>query len=982
MDLHERFLAEQFSQEVTRQQVLHGSSAGVSPLDRTTFELPLRREHLNALGLSEGSVLYGTLLVPQDPERNPLSDGDEATSYQRLALPPFATLVASAVPPPAWERGLRICFSTTASGHGRMARLLRCLRKAGLYVRHLYAVSGLDSDKHAIVTPDCKLRALNTEGQRTPSQPTVVVTVEYPLEKPDEDRPIITAVHEYMKEWSAEPADYEKSLGAKIKLVKTLDAVIKAGDREASGEESPADDMDTGASFRIEWLSPLQTLRTLSACTRATETAGQAATKLRIRRSSDDPDNLCLGLAPWRRLLDPAARMSIEDSASPGPANLCAVVTVDTEERTLTAHLVPVQRYAIAQFEITHPAGRLQDLWKEWIFNEIANHEGTLLQTFSQGRLDERWARELIVCYFKFVAISTKPPTESEPAGARITPDIDRIRDIATCVRSLQAFTRHGAGGWLLADCDPYHSHSPSDALGKLNEQLTNERDFRKSDLMPPGPNSEPRLQRKDSTLRDVKLWYRWPYRSSPAYQRKFIRSKFNFTRPLTIQRWDSYYPSGSDRQARSRMRLVNRLVHLMLDQPNAERSALLLGAHRSGKTSVLNMALEKLNRPELREDLAHDLGDEKLVDAWKKKQVLGIPVNATVTPPHLLMVTIIRELRRVKNDETHPACRVAKHCYKGIKSAFKSVFGTDVSVKLASEALFPGISVSLTAPDTPPTDPVEQIRRRELKATWNSEEGRAAFLRDSMEVLRRTATKLGKETTLVIALDEVSATAAWGNSIAYPVWRNMIESKDFESVRWLLTSTRPLTEATDYSPLGNAVREFSMRPLSEYEADCLISNFDLLDPDDASSSGEFDRERNVPLVVTYEAREYLKWLTGRFPYFLQVVCAHVYERTVAYHIPVISQSLLRHIIRLKVIPELSDFFTTQRRLLSEALLDRIAAAVADTEDPLKHRMLLLSDVSATERRELQLAGLGWREGTCIVVPLFAHWLWAEMQRS
>ena len=218
---------------------------------------------------------------------------------------------------------------------------------------------------------------------------------------------------------------------------------------------------------------------------------------------------------------------------------------------------------------------------------------------------------------------------------------------------------------------------------------------------------------------------------------------------------------------------------------------------------------------------------------------------------------------------------------------------------------------------------------------------------------------------------------SAWGNALAYPVWRNMIESEDFRNVRWLLTSSRPLTEATDYSPLGNAVREFSMRPLSDDEADLLISNFDR--DDDKPGNKKSNR---VPLVVTYEAREYLKWVTGRFPYFMQVVCAHVYERTVAYHIPVISHPLLRHIIRLKVIPELSDFFVTQQRHLSESLRSRVLAGIAESEDPLKDREMEVEGVSSIERRELQLSGLGWTEGPCVVVPLFAHWLWAATDRS
>lgn len=957
MHTNEYFLSEHLSDRLDRQTILHGSAAGISFVDRRSFELPIRKEHLAALGLAEGSVIYSVLLVRDDEEQKQSSDAQ----FPRRELPPFATLLASPVPPPSWERGLRICFSTTKIGKGQLRRLTTVLRKTGLYVRHVHAVGGLDLENYFLATAKGESHPLEPDplesdlletqpDSRMPSQPSIIFTVEYPLDKREPEMAGGNLARRYVEMWQSTDTDYKKKLEAQGELLEHLVKMLKGK-------------LD---SVRIEWISPLQTLNGLSGLLpKGSRTREPETVKLRVKRSSFDRSVFCLSLDTWRRQLDPAARTSIEDNVTPGLVNLGAAITVDTEERTLTAAFVPLERYAVAQFEVLHPAGRLQHLWKEWIYEEIEDHGGTVLQAFSHGRLEERWARELVMCYFDFAK-----PTGRAVEGQSFAPDYKRIGRISRCMLALQGMTR--SGGRLPEELGPSGDGRPnSRALKKLRKRLLDHRLPIAIQTMPgltvdssgkvvKAPVSLRRRPRWDSTLRDVKLWYRWPDRTDMKYQKKFKKSKFNFTKPLTLDLYKDLYSANDARASRSRMRLVDRLVERLIDEKNPDRSILVLGSHRSGKTSVLNMVREKINRQEERSEFASNL------------KAIGVVIDATVTPPHLLILALIRELREIAERGKHPAAVQARSMVNNFLERVKEVLGTDVET-ISMMGLSFGFSLGFAKGGTTnknqdkqdQAEVVDRVTRRELAATWESDEGRAAFLRDSIQLLRKTLAEFEDDPfPIVIAIDEVSATTAWGNHFAFPVWRSLIESDEFRQLRWLLSSTVPLTEATGYSPLGNAVREFSMRPLSEYEAEKLLENFDTNSVD------------AIPVVLTYEAKQNLQWLSGRFPYFLQVVCAHVLERTVAYHIPVITQSLVRHIVRTKVIAELADYFVGQEQNLPEAIRIKLVETLAGAPDPLKEDSFHNTGLTAIERRGLQKLGLGWAEGPCVVAPLFAYWLW------
>ena len=280
---------------------------------------------------------------------------------------------------------------------------------------------------------------------------------------------------------------------------------------------------------------------------------------------------------------------------------------------------------------------------------------------------------------------------------------------------------------------------------------------------------------------------------------------------------------------------------------------------------------------------------------------------------------------------------------------------------------------------------------QREREGLWDTPEGQAAFLRLSVECLREAmGTLKDKGYTLVVAVDEISESAAWGNALAFPVWRHLIESQNFRDVRWLFSSTRPPTDAIGYSPLSNALREYTMRPLNESEAHQLVNNFDRSAKirkaeENKKKAGEEESDRpekkgEIPLVVTYGARELIAWATGRFPYLLQVTCVYVFDQAIGYHIPIITSALVRKVLQENVTPALTEYFQAQWAGLPDDCKASLRNSIGSIEHPLGRQGYELPtyDFTLTPQtaRCVQLAGLGWQGGDSNpVAPLFANWL-------
>lgn len=583
-----------------------------------------------------------------------------------------------------------------------------------------------------------------------------------------------------------------------------------------------------------------------------------------------------------------------------------------------------------------------------------------------------------------------------------------------------------------------------------------------------------------ESLLHDVRLYYFWPGHPTSDYRAYYAHPVFNFSRPLALAEHGAVFSHeqlAEDSRLRLCLRIHERLMNLH------EGSLAIVGAHRCGKTSMLNMLTDITNGR-----LTARLSASESVFDQTCNSVIAIQINAAVTPPHDLIPEVFRALEVEHKKAVEYAANAWKEldktlskaeascgeqmetvvdviaCKRQIESMFKSVkdrsstatspestwrtpsslSGNEVyepllrclflsALKLQAIehllgsterlrqtlllegdatavellALLSRIRVPLpvgpgTAQQRGPGDPprapaatslVEShrdsaLKEAKLRHLETDAVSRARELRNAMRVLQMIATdasdKSADSPALVISVDEIMDSTAWGGEWALPAWRRVVEAPEYRAVRWIFASSHPVGTATNYSPLGNALREYNLGPLSNFEANRLIEH---LDSSEAPTAWEYNTDQAPPLrslrpTITHNARQYILALTGAYPYLLQVTCTHVYEQAVCYHVPVITTRLVRRTLKRRVIPDLLDYFAGQwKQLESESTnlcreLHAVAFALPDLYDS-EEAVLngIAPRLSPQLAKSLERLGLGDRSVQFFCVPLFLIWL-------
>lgn len=763
----------------------------------------------------------------------------------------------------------------------------------------------------------------------------------------------------------------------------------------------------------------------------------ESAVRTFPRRPLAIPQDAPLGVSflRWHEELDSHASSVIDTSRHLGKGNLAAVVSVDHDERILSFEFVSLTRVILADFEIWIPAGTHGHRWLAWITAEVRDAGGNILACHARGRQGRRWANVAIKAIFPFTATpQSLAPDAALASQVGPTPDVEKIQRILGCFRALK-------GKEIYAP-----PSVRAEGFKRLVESLEAESQAE--------PSTEGRSSSRastDSLLHSVRLRYVWRGPLGPDYRDRFSRCGFNFTRPLTLQTHSVLFPQVLLRED-SRLRMAARIHERLVAEGE---SIVLVGAHRSGKTSLMNMVCDFVNG---------SIPDELLeLDKVLQQPAIALRVNAAITPPHLLFLEILgsalrqREaiartlatdlLLRGADNAGSPAAGstaavrrkileikldVVKSFLESLQSIVNAglnsvVAGLDLEaampllaateraldgdkrapprlVALVNQAIANGKGVTPellkqikealeeptrdasragtpgrpAAPSTMPgrasANPDGSFDQRQRRRSIHEE--RARDLRNALLILRDTAAQLsmrvGSKTvtpSIVIAVDEIMESTAWGGAWALPSWRHAIESHDYRNLRWLFASSRPIAEVTVYSPLSNALREYNLGPLTEREANYLVENMQS-----RASDGK------LKPTLTFGARQYILAITGSFPYLLQVVCTHVYEQSISEHVPVVSESLVRHIVKVRILAELGDFFEAQwRSLESETLRHEVETCLSQwpylrgSTDAVyrvpRHKF------SPALRKELERRGLGNDSIRTFVVPLFVMWL-------
>lgn len=422
------------------------------------------------------------------------------------------------------------------------------------------------------------------------------------------------------------------------------------------------------------------------------------------------------------------------------------------------------------------------------------------------------------------------------------------------------------------------------------------------------------------------------------------------------------------------------------------------------------------------------DDGDEE--QAIDVNDIVAVRVNAATTPPHLIFVEIVRQLM-LSAQVPSSASRLS--LAPDGDSGLDVKVGTDVGSVLTlmtmiaaaisgalPMAVISGLGLAMVV-----EEPVREILSKvgvevsgggkkekstlsgrmddTLRSSYDTPEGRAAVLRESLELLgavvevAKHPALFGPGFRLVVAVDEVVDSAAWGADWAFPCWRHVVESPRFHSVRWLFSSSKPLAEATAYSPLGNAVREYNMQSLRGVEAESMVRAFER-----KPRSEEDDRDfptpdgpatQNLPAAwrlrptVTFGAQHLIRWVTGQLPYLMQVTCCLLFDASSRGDgVGVLTEEFAARHIKERVLPEVSDYFESQWRLFDD---DQVQETLLRAIGPIKesfsmHRYgtgsLPLPPLGPKVRKALSRSGVAGDPVRCPVIPLFIEWLQSRFE--
>ena len=933
-------------------------STFVTQLNPGESRLRVPASVLEAISTRGRDRLYG-VLVPCHPSDSSADPQDPPT--------PFATVYASPLPYRAWSRLLRASF-TTGPGPGQAARLCRHLEAIDLYARAVETGETwpLDGDT-------TRLGTIDIIGNDTS------IVFEIPCAEFIEDEPKIRKenrdLYQSLRLLTEKPTSdtAHRCLELLSERLKTLASKSK------------------GRVPRVDSVLPMLVLNRLG----RTQTGGQVPPHHVFVEEIPGKSLMWISCEEWGPILWPRSREVVEEARHPQDKPVVAVVSVDTDEKLLAFHFYRPHDKVIAQFQLIVPSAGVEHRWWQWVYEEIAQCQGTVIGSRSSARADGRWGSLTLVAAF---------PGLRKELDEGLSNDITHV---VNCFRRLKGAAAEHLQG------------SKSDAFRALADDLQTSRQNASGMARRRAANhclgtddAERQLQRKartDSTLRDVRLWYAHTAPSTGGYERRFGRNPFSFTRPLNLQECVQLYDYEHTYEQLSfidsRARLARRLIHHLAG--SAPENVVLVGAYRSGKTTLMNMVVDSLNGvqtgvPQL---------DQQLSEI---EPVIGVRISAAVTPPELLFLAVFSEICKLVNAKNigsttqalarrvqTAAIRLAKGnipLSASLEPQFIGPLLTSIKLAVGKTATSNGGHMDLTTND-------DHMKRLLLPGQTGR---RAGLLRTSVGLLRalldeasraarddhpstvassdfqpkeaaaRTRIR-GSGLRVVVALDEVTASKDWGGKWAFPAWRELIEDPDFRQARWLFSSTIPLSASVDYSPLGNAMREYNLGPLETAEVTEIIKRFES----PGEWDGTVDVAHRVRPTVTYASQRLIGQLTGRQPYLLQVVCCHLFEECIREEIPIITGRMVKKIVRRRVLPELGDYFQGQWKYLvsaeGDAIRTAILAAIRDWNDdfwePDEIDRVDKVEFTPEVRKALERAGLGGEKTEAGLVPLFVMWV-------
>jgi hypothetical protein len=949
----------------------------------------------DALRMREEVTLYMVALTPEkaSPKPGKPDEGAQSTPGGEGATAPQKsdecsqytperemTLIASPFPEASWGHLLRMSVTLNPFS-GSLHRLVRTLNDLHLHCRHLEVVNGVDLIGASAYRLDRRLESIfSPKEDAAPTEETApkeeavdlllpsaffVIELRHDRDRKDQGQEgEFLLLHKELGKLLKEGYEPGREPVERSKLEKLVESILR--------------DKAQDTSIKIDWISPMSTLNKLSYRLKGLgESSIIKKFSQKITLKEAPKNGLRLDLATWRSILW-KANQKVPYRAVSRPRNpLFVKGYMDSDERVLCWDFFQFKNDLVVQFDVTTPTAGLEQLWWEWVYDCVGRAKGNILATSSSARIDAYWGTLRVTVVFPLQA-------ESHGHGSG---DIKRI---VNCFRELQG------------DC------GYSEKFEEFRKHLAERSLIVYASIGTQKTGAVPKELSFSSRLENVKIWDPSVDAVSRGFSEHFAPNPFSFTNPLDLDSYKRLYgeggfgeeePGSREVLQRSRRRLAERIIERLSGDPG--ENIAIVGAHRAGKTTVLNLVYDDIVSRLISGGGEVKVGAEGGQHA-DKSILIPLRVNAAMVPPHMFFDSIVKQLKPLAavEDEAVPGVpKKAAAALFGALGAFTKVaefslgafaLSGDRAIKEFHELIEIGKEKSLGSirDKVVKDDFVPEFLRRSLEALLEGIKEAEGSLRE--EEGRPGIEKRGISIRLVVIVDEFSESSKWGDKRALPVWRQMIESREYSQIKWLISTSRRVEEAAEYSPITNVLCEHNVGALRPEESERMIDAFGVLAwKRQLSSNGRqaaTEREYLRP-VITHQARLFLVEVTSGLPYFLQVACYHIYDRSTRTHVPIVNRDTCIDVIIERVLMELSDYLEHQwhhtpqdaQRFVKEELKKKSAAGSSNEE--LKHffRNLDLLRGSAKEmspgvRKALARSGLYDGDSHC-VAPLVAAWL-------
>lgn len=934
-------------------------------LNEESTNLSIDPEIASAAKLQAQSLLEAVVLLPA--EANTKDDTKDLISRM--------TLIATSLPESSWGNLVRL--STTLDPKpGSLRKMIEVFNELHLHCRYVETINDIDLRGRRLLDLDLEEYPLDGSSSDESSVddgsaeerrerissliiPSTMVVIELPqdytnlkLEKNAK------SLHKHLRNLADDNVEQDETKDTARSLLQGLLAA-KVGNVE------------------VDWISPLSTLNRLHR--QLNHDSNIKARRWFTRRllvKGNEMDGLpYIDLLPLQHILWDAGILPARPSLRPRVSAFVKAF-VDTDEKVICWDFYQLSNDLVVQFDLKTSSHGGEHHWWKWIYQCVEDAGGNLLASESLTRVYGGWASLRTTAVF--------PLREDAKAG-----EFGDIGKIVNCFRELQGNRGFADRYDVLIDIINRQTKDSPYLFAKRGR-----RQLSKTEALTLLENVHVWDPSDGSTSRDR------------SYQARFVPNPFNFTMPLDLESYDLLYGDHPDSHqeggltdnndtSRSRRALAISIVErVAIDtSENLGENIAIVGAHRSGKTTVLNLVYDLLKNPDL--------------DFQGTKTLIPIKIDAAMDPPHMFLPAVIRNLKAIAGEqetEGKTATAGSVEIVRGAKQLLDRIFDVAKDIEIPLDLLVGPLlglvaGVPVGTEGTPPTgvaigfrgllemvNPSDKKKKgkknKNVAIDWpESAESTYKYMRVCMNLLREALAE-DVTTRLIIIVDEFSQSSRWGNDQALPLWRYVIESREFARIKWVISTSRRIQDSIGYSPITNVLIEFNVGSLSRRESERLLDAFSIRSwrknrlKEDRAGVADKDLQ---PLLLE-QTRILLIKITSRLPYLLQVVCYHLYDRARRTHIPLINRRLCVDIICDYVLPELSDYLERQWSQLEE-------------EDRLRIRGYLPKKVSQKDfllsvgewgeniqelpqglRKSLERLGLRGNDSYC-VAPLVACWL-------